>query len=66
MMANKVPIYALHKNAEGAILTAGSFDYSYKLNDWLKCLDVRAGDKIEFGEVAVREDETPDELKIVA
>lgn len=65
-MVVKKPIYALHKNADGAILSAGSFDYGYKLTDWLKLLDVRAGDKIEFGEVAVREDEAPDELKIVA
>lgn len=62
----QVPLYALHKNAEGAILTAGSFDYSYKVGEWLKSLDIRAGDKIEFGEVATREDKTPDELKIVA
>lgn len=62
----KKPIYALHKNADGAILNTGSFDYGFKLDDWLRNLDVRAGDKIEFGEVAVREDEAPDELKIVA
>ena len=50
------PIYAIHRDASDGILSAGSFDYSYKLTDWLKSLDVRAGDKIEFGEVAVRED----------
>jgi hypothetical protein len=49
------PIYALHKDSEGAVLNAGSFDYSFKLSDWLKSLDIRAGDKIEFGEVQKRE-----------
>ena len=49
------PIYALHKNNADRVLSAGSFDYSFKLTDWLKSLDIRAGDKIEFGEVEVRE-----------
>jgi hypothetical protein len=60
------PIYGLHKDAAGAVLNAGSFDYSYKLNDWLRALDVRAGDTITFGEVAVREDEAAPTLEAVA
>jgi hypothetical protein len=59
------PIYGLHKDSEGRVLNAGSFDYSFKLGDWLKGLDIRAGDKIEFGEVAEREDEVP-KLEAVA
>ena len=53
------PIYALHKDADGKILDAGAFEYSHKLRDWLGSLDVRSGDKIEFGEKAAREAETP-------
>jgi hypothetical protein len=49
------PVYALHKDASGAVLAAGNFDYSFKLGDWLKSLDIRAGDRIEFGEVLERE-----------
>jgi hypothetical protein len=60
------PIYALHKDATGAVLNAGSFDYSYKLNDWLRALNVRAGDTITFGEVAVRDDEPAPTLEAVA
>jgi hypothetical protein len=60
------PIYALHKDADGAVLNAGSFDYSFKLNDWLKSLDVRAGDVISFGEVAAREPEIAPKLEAVA
>lgn len=53
------PLYAIHRDATGAVLTAGSFDYHYKLQDWLRSLDVRAGDKIEFGEVVVRDEVAP-------
>jgi hypothetical protein len=60
------PIYALHKDSEGRVLNAGSFGYSYKLNDWLKALDVRAGDTVSFGEVAVRENEPAPALEAVA
>jgi len=59
------PLYALHKDDAGKIIAAGDFDYSYKLGDWLKSLDVRAGDTIEFGEKAERPAEV-DPLKIVA
>lgn len=50
------PIYALHKDADGAILNAGSFSYGFQLNEWLRGVDVRAGDRIEFGEVLARAD----------
>lgn len=50
------PLYALHKDAAGKILATGDFDYRFKLSDWLKSLDVRAGDTIEFGEKAKRDE----------
>jgi hypothetical protein len=56
-MSAFAPLYALHKDADGKVLDAGSFNYSYKLTDWLKTLDVRPGDKVEFDAVAVRADE---------
>lgn len=49
-------IYALHKDVDGKILDAGAFDYSFKLSDWLKSLDVQPGDIIEFGERASRKE----------
>jgi hypothetical protein len=52
------PLYALHKDASEAILTAGSFEYGHKLNDWLRSLNIRAGDTITFGEVKERKEET--------
>lgn len=51
------PVYALHKDADGAIITTGSFDYSFKLNEWIGRLNVRPGDVIEFGGLVKREDE---------
>lgn len=60
------PLYALHKDGEGRVLTAGSFDYSYKLSDWLRSLDIRAGDKIEFGDVLKREVEQSPTLEVAA
>lgn len=51
------PLYALHKDADGKVLDAGSFNYGFKLQDWLKSLDVRPGDKVEFEAIAVRADE---------
>ncbi len=56
------PIYALHKDADGKVLSAASFGYSFQLNDWLKGLDVRAGDRVEFEEVARREIEAATEV----
>jgi co-chaperonin GroES (HSP10) len=54
------PIYALQKNSEGAVINAGSFAYKHKLNDWLRDIDVRAGDTITFGEVEKRDQEEED------
>lgn len=60
------PLYALHKDAEGKVIAAGSFGYSYMLRDWLNRLDVRSGDKIEFGETVEREAEAAPELTVAA
>lgn len=60
------PLVALHKDAEGKILSAGDFDFHFRLTDWLKSLDVRVGDTIEFGEKAQRPSEADDGLKAVA
>lgn len=51
------PMYALHKDREGAILAANAFSYDCELGTWMRGLDIRAGDKIEFGEVVVRDAE---------
>ena len=51
------PMYALHKDNSGAILSAGSFSYDYELQPWLRGLDLRPGDSIEFGEAVKRADE---------
>lgn len=51
------PMYALHKDSSGAILSAGSFSYDYELQPWLRTLDLRPGDRIEFGEAVKRADE---------
>jgi hypothetical protein len=61
-----LPIYALHKDADGKVLNAGCFDYSYELNDWLRALDVRPGDRVEFDAVAVRADDEAPVLSEVA
>ncbi len=55
------PLYALHKDSGGKVLTATSASYSYELNNWLRTLDIRAGDKVEFEACAERpaEDEAP-------
>jgi hypothetical protein len=51
------PMYALHKDSSGQILSAGHFGYDFELQPWLRKLDLRAGDRIEFGEVVTREAE---------
>ncbi len=48
------PMYALHSDTSGATLAAADFQYSFQVRDWINTLDVRAGDKIEFREIAVR------------
>lgn len=50
-----IPLYALHKNRDGKVLSAGSFEYSFDCDKWLRSLDLRAGDTITFDEVAQRE-----------
>lgn len=61
-MSTTKPMFALHKNTAGQVLTATSFTHSYQRGDWLRNLDVRAGDTIEFHEAAERPefDEVPD------
>ena len=61
-----LPLYALHKDADGKVLNTGSFDYNYKLQDWLKCLDFRAGDKVEFDAVLVRAEVEAPALSVAA
>lgn len=58
------PLYAMHKDENGAILGAASFGYSFEISKWLQSLDIRAGDKIEFGAAAKRE--LPKPLSVVA
>ena len=55
----KDPIYAFHSNRDGKIMAAGAFDYGYKLNDWLKGLDIEGGDKIVFEPLHVRGEDNP-------
>ncbi len=59
-------IYGMHKNADGKVLTAAAFGYSFELEKWLRGLDVRAGDRIEFEEVTVRDVEAAPVLAEVA
>lgn len=53
------PIYGLHKNADGEILSAQSCSYSFELEKWLRALDIQPGDTITFGEVLVRKNAEP-------
>ncbi len=55
------PLYALHKDANGKVLNASSSNYSFELSSWLRALDIRAGDKVEFEALAVRPKETTEE-----
>jgi hypothetical protein len=59
-------LYALHKNAAGEIVDAVASEYHFKLIDWLKSLDVRAGDTIEFGDKAERPAEAAPKLEAVS
>jgi hypothetical protein len=59
-------LYALHKDANGGIVDAIASDYSFKITDWLKSLDVRAGDTIVFGEKAERPIEAAPKLEAVS
>lgn len=51
-----IPLYALHKDRMGRIVATGNFTDSDMLNDWLRARDVRAGDRIEFGECLARDE----------
>jgi hypothetical protein len=51
------PMFALHKDRQGAVLTAGSFAYDYEFSTFLRGLDIRPGDTIEFGEAVQRAEE---------
>ncbi len=59
-------IYGMHKNADGKVLTTAAFGYSFELDKWMRALDVRAGDRIEFEEVTVREIESAPVIAAVA
>ncbi len=48
------PIYALHRDCAEQVLAASSFTHIFQLNDWMRGLDVRPGDKVEFHETSVR------------
>jgi hypothetical protein len=50
----KKPMYALHHDSAGKVLNASSFTHSFQRGDWLKGLDIRDGDKIEFHDAADR------------
>lgn len=50
----KNPMYALHYDSAGKVLGASSFTHSFQRGDWLKSLDIRDGDKIEFRDIAAR------------
>lgn len=50
-----MPMYALHKNADGTVLSAKSWDMDYELTGWIRDSDIRGGDRIEFGEATKRE-----------
>lgn len=60
------PLYALHKNADGKIVDAVASEWSHKITDWLRSLDIRAGDTIEFGEKAERPVEAAPKLEAVS
>lgn len=58
------PMYALHKDKAGSIMSAGSFSYDFEFSKFLRDLDIRPGDSIEFGEALKRDAEveaTPEE-----
>jgi hypothetical protein len=48
------PMFTLHKNAAGEVISANSFRDSYDLSNWIKSLDIRAADRIDFGEIVTR------------
>lgn len=48
------PMFGLHKNAVGEVISASSFNHNFQLNDWLRGLDIRDGDLVEFKETATR------------
>lgn len=56
------PMFALHKDKGGPILTAGTFAYDFELGNFVRGLDLRAGDVIEFGEAVKREAEEAEVL----
>lgn len=51
------PLYALHKDEQGNVHNAANFEDDYSLGTWVRKLDLRHGDFIEFGEIAKRPDD---------
>lgn len=48
------PMFVLHKNANGEVLTAAAFKRNYEFSDWVRHVDVRPGDTLEFKETIER------------
>ncbi len=48
------PLYGLHRDGGDKVISAGSFAHSFQLSDWLKGLDLRDGDFVEFHETKTR------------
>ena len=62
------PLHAKHVDSDGNILSVMQDDgYNFKRNDWLRSLSIRAGDRIEFNALHVREEEEePKTLSVVS
>lgn len=50
----KQALYGLHRDRDDKVLGAGSFTSAYQMGDWIKSLDLRDGDFVEFHEVTAR------------
>jgi hypothetical protein len=48
------PMFALHKDRSGNVLGASSFKRNYEFAEWIKSIDARPGDVIEFGAATER------------
>lgn len=48
------PTYGLHLDTAGNVMAAKDFQASYQCNDWMRSLDIKPGDRIEFKALHVR------------
>jgi hypothetical protein len=58
------PAYGLHTNAAGNVIAAKDFTHEYQCREWMRSLDVRPGDRIEFKALHVRTEDEPPLTKV--